>query len=208
MKASEAASVGGLFQFGRGRAGLVAHRHRHIGVPCGGRDRRQPAKRRAPAASLRLGKGPIRDLTAYRHQKLASSSRRFTVGPRFTGTGQEFSFDRPVRRGGTPAVLPMVIVTGNAHIHPQSPLPSRFARSSRSLRWRHRPLTLHASRGFSGVPANQSIDQEFSGNCHSQKRYSRPPVRPSMRRHAKKRNRARHDQARPVESTVTRPSPC
>jgi hypothetical protein len=116
---------------------------------------------------------------------------------RFKGTTQEFVFDRSFRPEGTSVVLPLMMVTGSAQIRLQSPLPSRFARSSRSSRWRHRPLTLHASRGFSGVPANQSIDQEFSGNCHSQKRCSRPPVRPSMRRHAKKRNRARHDQARP-----------
>ncbi len=128
---------------------------------------------------------------------LGGSAPGLLFRERFKGTTQEILFDRPARHDATSVVLPMVIVTGSAQIRLQSPLPSRFARSSRSLRWRHRPLTLHASRGFSGVPANQSIDREFSGNCHSQKRYSRPPVRASMRRHAKKRNRARHDQARP-----------
>ena len=119
---------------------------------------------------------------------------------RFKGTTQAILFDRPVRRGGTPAaVSPMLIVTGNARIPPRSPWPSRFARSSRSWRWRRRPLRLHASRGFSGVPANQSIDQGFLGNCHSQKRYSRPLVRRSMRRHATKMTRARHDRARPLK---------
>jgi hypothetical protein len=142
---------------------------------------------------------------------------------RFKGITQAIVFDRSFRRDGTSAVLPMVIVTGNVH-HPRSPWPSRFARSSRSWRWRHRPLMLHASTGFSGVPANQSIDREFLGNCHSQKRYSRPLVQTSTRQHAKKRARARHDQARPlrpwmaaacsrairlrVESGVTRASPC
>ena len=119
---------------------------------------------------------------------------------RFKGTTQAILFDRPVRRGGTPAaVSPMLIVTGDAHIPPRSPWPSRFARSSRSWRWRRQPLRLHASRGFSGVPANQSIDQGFLGNCHSQKRYSRPLVRRLMRRHATKMTRARHDRARPLK---------
>ena len=117
---------------------------------------------------------------------------------RFKGTTQAILFDRPFRRGGTSSVLPMVILSGNVHSHPQSPLPSRFAGTSSFSRWRHRPLTLHASKGFSGVAANQSIDQEFLGNRHSQKRYSRPLVRTSMRRPAKKRARARHDQARPL----------
>jgi len=126
-------------------------------------------------------------------------SRRssFLVRERFKGTTQAIVFDRSFRPGGTSAVLPMAIVTGSVH-HPRSPWPSRFARSSRSLRWRHRPLRLHASRGFCGVPANQSIDRGFLENCHSQKRYSRPPVRTSMRRHAKKTTPARHDQARPL----------
>jgi hypothetical protein len=116
---------------------------------------------------------------------------------RFKGTTQEFVFDRPFRPGGTSAVLPMLIATGNVH-QPRSPSPSRFVRSSRSSRWRHRLLRLHASGGFSGVPANQSIDREFLENCRSQKRCSRPPVRTSMRRHARKTTRARHDRARPL----------
>jgi hypothetical protein len=125
---------------------------------------------------------------------------RFFAGvatERFKGTTQEFVFDRSFRPGGTLAVLPMLIATGNVH-QPRSPSPSRFVRSSRSSRWRHRPLRLRASRGFSGAPANQSIDRESLENCHSQKRCSRPLVRTSMRRHARKTTRARHDQARPL----------
>ena len=117
---------------------------------------------------------------------------------RFRGTTQAILFDRPVRRGGTSSVLPRVILTGNVHSRPQSPLPSRFAGTSGFSRWRRRPLTLHASKGFFDVVANQSIDQEFLGNRHSQKRYSRPLVRTSMRRRAKKMARSRHDQARPL----------
>ncbi len=136
---------------------------------------------------------------SYAPPNVASIALGLLFRDRFKGTTQAILFDRPVRRGGTPAaVLPMVIVTGDAHILPRSPWPSRFARSSRSWRWRRRLLWLHASRGFSGVPANQSIDQGFLGNCHSQKRYSRPLVRRSMRRHARKMTRARHDQARPL----------
>jgi hypothetical protein len=49
----------------------------------------------------------------------ASEASQLSVRWRFTGTDQEFSFDRPVRRGGTCLALLVVMVIGNAHIHPQ-----------------------------------------------------------------------------------------
>ena len=155
-----------------------------------------------PFFVLQIGEGPITGAGRALQSAVGSGAGVFTtifflVRDRFKDTTQEFLFDRSFRPGGTPALLPMAIVTGNVR-QPRSPWPSRFARSSRSWRWRHRPLRLHASRGFSGAPANRSIDRGFWENCHSQKRCSRPPARTSMRRHARKTTRAHCDQARPL----------
>src|SRR5882724_4069789 len=60
---------------------------------------------------------------------------------RFRGTHQETSSDSLFRCGRTSSVLPVAS-------QPQSPLPSRFVRSSRSSRWRYRPLTLQTAKGF------------------------------------------------------------
>jgi hypothetical protein len=91
----------------------------------------------------RVGEG------TFDNQRLSVPASRSSVG---TGTGQEFSFDRPVRNGGTSSVL--LMVSWNAHMHQQLASPSRFARFWRSSRWRHQPLTLHAATSFFGVLAN------------------------------------------------------
>ena len=70
-----------------------------------------------------------------------------------TGTDQQVPAGSCPHRGLAWSVLLMVI--GNAaHNRLQSPSPSRSARSSCSLRWRHLLLSRHASGGFLDGPTN------------------------------------------------------
>ena len=81
-----------------------------------------------------------------------ASSASFILRERPGGTDQQILADRSPRRD--PAWSSLMRAIGDAHNRLQSPSPSKSAPSSYSLRWRHLPLSLHASGGFVDGPTN------------------------------------------------------